>query len=114
MSTTIFFGAATDVKIVRDEIFVLCLSVSTFEEEQEAARMANDTIFGLGASVWTEELAQAHRLSRALKAGTVSVNIVVDVRTPFGGFKQSGNGRDLSPHAFEKYTETKTTWIRLR
>jgi Aldehyde dehydrogenase family len=76
---------------------------------------ANDSIYGLGASLWTRDLSRAHRVSRLLKAGTVSINTVdaVSVMTPFGGFKQSGNGRDLSLHAPEKYTALKTTWIAL-
>lgn len=112
---TIFADASADARILQEEIFGPVLCVNSFDDEDEGVRLANDTIFGLGASVWTSDLSQAHRVSRRLQAGTVSINMVdqVDVRTPFGGYKQSGNGRDLSLHAFDKYTETKTTWISL-
>ncbi|MBP0596197.1 aldehyde dehydrogenase family protein [Paraburkholderia sp. LEh10] len=112
---TIFYGARPNSKIMCDEIFGPVLSVSSFEDESEGVRLVNDTIYGLGASIWTDQLSQAHRVSRLLKVGSVSVNTVdhVDVRTPFGGCKQSGNARDLSLRSIEKYTDVKTTWIAL-
>ena len=83
--------------------------------EEAAVSIANDTIYGLAASVWTSNLSRAHRVSDQLRAGTVSVNTVdaLSPMTPFGGFKQSGNGRDKSLHAFDKVTELKTTWLRI-
>ena len=80
----------------------------------EAIARANDTIYGLAASVWTSNLSRAHRVSEKLRAGTVSVNTVdaLSPMTPFGGFKQSGIGRDLSLHAFDKFSGLKTTWIK--
>ena len=77
--------------------------------------MANDSIYGLAASLWTTNLNRAHRVSKKLRAGTVSVNTMdaLDFSTPFGGFKQSGFGRDLSLHAIDKFTQLKTTWIKL-
>ncbi|WP_454684916.1 aldehyde dehydrogenase [Ancylobacter moscoviensis] len=115
VAPTVFTGVDPLSRIAREEVFGPVLAISTFEDEAEAVRLANDSIYGLGASVWTDDLSQAHRVARALHVGSVSVNTVdaVDVRTPFGGVKQSGSGRDLSLHAFDKYTDLKTTWISL-
>ncbi|MCO6187613.1 aldehyde dehydrogenase [Rhizobium sp. L1K21] len=115
ITPTIFLGAAPDSVIASEEIFGPVLCVIPFESEAEVVSIANASIYGLGASVWTQDLDRAIRMSRALHAGSISVNAVdhVDVRTPFGGVKQSGNGRDLSLHAFDKYSDLKTTWIAL-
>ena len=92
------------------------LSVISFKDEDEAIRIANETEYGLAASVWTSHLGRAHRCARRLRAGSVWINTYHggDMTVPFGGFKQSGNGRDKSLHAFDKYTELKATWISLR
>ena len=92
------------------------LSVIRFKDEAEAVARANDSNYGLQASVWSDNVNRAHRVARQLKVGTVSVNTVdaLDVTVPFGGGKQSGFGRDLSLHAFDKYTQLKTTWFQLR
>lgn len=89
------------------------LAIQTFRDEAEAISLANDTVYGLAASVWTKDLSRAMAVSEALVAGTVSVNTVdaLSAMTPFGGMKQSGFGRDLSLHSFDKYTALKTTWI---
>lgn len=112
---TIFDGVKNDMKIAREEIFGPVLSIIRFKDEAEAVRMANDSSYGLQASVWTSHIDRAHRVARALHAGTVHVNQYDedDITVPFGGVKQSGNGRDKSLHALEKYTELKTTWIRI-
>jgi gamma-glutamyl-gamma-aminobutyraldehyde dehydrogenase len=114
LEPTIFTGVATSSSIATDEIFGPVLSIIPFDTESEAIHMANDSIYGLAASVWTANLNRAHRVSDALHAGTVSVNTVdaLGMNIPFGGFKQSGFGRDLSLHALDKYTGLKTTWIR--
>lgn len=111
------FDTAPDTRIAREEIFGPVLSMITFDSVDEAVRIANDSEYGLGAAVWTANLTTAHELARRLRAGTVWVNCYDeggDMNFPFGGYKQSGNGRDKSLHALEKYTELKSTLVRLR
>ncbi len=112
---TIFADVAPDTVIAQEEIFGPVLAISTFTDEAEALRIANGTRYGLAASLWTSNLERAVRVSRSLVAGTVSINSIdaVDVTVPFGGMKESGYGRDLSPHALDKYTSLKTTWLEL-
>ncbi|CAM5558168.1 aldehyde dehydrogenase family protein [Mycolicibacterium aubagnense] len=111
---TIFDDVSPQDTLAREEIFGPVLSVIAFDDEEEAIRIANDSVYGLAASLWTDSLSRAHRISERLHAGTVSVNTVdaLSPMTPFGGFKQSGFGRDLSLHALDKYTALKTTWIK--
>ncbi len=115
VTPTIFNNVNNSMKIAREEIFGPVLSVIAFENSQEAINIANDTPYGLAASVWSRDISQAHLAAKALRAGTVHVNCYDedDITVPFGGYKQSGNGRDKSLHALEKYTEIKTTWIKL-
>lgn len=115
VAPTIFDDVAHDMTISKEEIFGPVLSIIGFDTEEEAIRIANDSDFGLAAGVWTSNLGKAHRVARKLRAGSVWVNYWDggDMTAPFGGFKQSGNGRDKSLHAFEKYTELKATWINL-
>ena len=112
---TIFDGVSNAMKIAQEEIFGPVLSVITFDSAEEAIKIANDTPYGLAAAVWTADISKAHLTAKALRAGSVWVNQYDggDMTAPFGGFKQSGNGRDKSLHAFDKYTELKSTWIKL-
>lgn len=113
---TIFDDVRHEHTISREEIFGPVLSVIAFDTEEEALRIANDSEYGLAAGLWTRDIARAHRVARKLRAGSVWVNYWDggDMTAPFGGYKQSGNGRDKSLHAFEKYTEVKATWINLK
>ena len=114
---TIFDGVRNDMRIAREEIFGPVLSVIEFDTEDEAVAIANDTSYGLAASIYTDDLNVAHRVARDLRAGTVAVNAYAegDMTTPFGGYKQSGfGGHDKSVHAHDQYTELKTTWIALK
>jgi gamma-glutamyl-gamma-aminobutyraldehyde dehydrogenase len=112
---TIIVDADPASAVCTEEIFGPVLVVSRFKTEEQALRLANDSRYGLGAAVWTRDLSRAHRMSRRLKAGSVFVNNYNDgdMTVPFGGYKQSGNGRDKSLHALEKFTELKTIWIAL-
>ena len=112
---TVFDKVNNGMKIAQEEIFGPVLSTLTFREPEEALRIANDSMYGLASAVWTRDISTAHRMARGLKAGTVWINTYdqVDMSTPFGGYKQSGFGRDRSLHALDKYTQLKTTWINV-
>ena len=104
------------MRIAQEEIFGPVVVVIPFKTEAEAVSLANDTIYGLAAAVWTRVMGVAYRLSRAIRAGTVWINAYdrSSLSTPFGGFKQSGFGRDRSPHAIDKYVDFKTIWTNYR
>ncbi|RUW22593.1 aldehyde dehydrogenase family protein, partial [Mesorhizobium sp. M4B.F.Ca.ET.013.02.1.1] len=114
---TIFDGVSNTMKIAREEIFGPVLSVISFKDEAEAVRIANDTNYGLAASLYTDDLNTAHRVAKSIRAGTVSVNCYSegDFAVPFGGYKESGfGGKDKGLAAHDQYTETKAVWIQLR
>jgi acyl-CoA reductase-like NAD-dependent aldehyde dehydrogenase len=112
---TIFGGVKNDMKIAQEEIFGPVLATLSFDSIEEVAEQANKNIYGLAAAIWTNDIKKAHQLSRRLKAGTVWINTygLMDASLPFGGYKQSGFGRELGMHAIEHYTELKTVWMNL-
>jgi 4-guanidinobutyraldehyde dehydrogenase/NAD-dependent aldehyde dehydrogenase len=112
---TLFDEVDNAMDIAREEVFGPVLSVIGFDTLEQAIEIANDSPYGLAAAVWTRDLSKAHLAAKALRAGSVWINQYSggDMTAPFGGFKQSGNGRDKSLHAFDKYTELKATWIQL-
>jgi len=115
IEATIFDGVKNEMAIARDEIFGPVLSTIEFADAEQGVAIANDTAYGLAASLYTRDVSTAHRVARALKAGNVSVNCYAegDIATPFGGYKTSGfGGRDNGIHAHDQYTETKTIWIQ--
>ncbi|HTQ43272.1 MAG TPA: aldehyde dehydrogenase family protein, partial [Polyangiaceae bacterium] len=109
---TVLAPVPPSARVAREEIFGPVVAVIPFADEQDAVRLANDTIYGLSGSVWTRDGARALRVARAIETGVLSINSNTSVRvsTPFGGFRQSGYGRELGPHALEAYTEVKTIY----
>ena len=116
VAPTIFDNVDSRMTIAREEVFGPVLATISFTSEEEAIRIANDTLYGLAAAVWTSNIDVALRTSKRLRAGSVWVNCFDEgsISVPFGGFKQSGFGRDKSLHAIKKYTDLKTTWIKIR
>ena len=110
---TVFDDVSPQMTIAREEIFGPVLATIPFDTIDEAISIANSTDYGLAAAIWSRDINTAHKAARALRSGMVYVNCydADDITVPFGGYKQSGIGRDKSLHAFEKYTELKTTWI---
>jgi betaine-aldehyde dehydrogenase len=109
---TVMAPVSIEQRVAREEVFGPILAVIPFADEEDAVRLANDTIYGLSGSIWTRDGARALRVARAVETGVLSINSNTSVRvsTPFGGFKQSGYGRELGPHALEAYTEVKTIY----
>ncbi len=112
---TIFDDVQVDHRISREEIFGPVLATLKFKDADDAVKIGNSTVYGLAAAVWTRDVSKAHRVARAIKAGTVWVNTynLYDPALPFGGFKESGFGRDQGRDALEKYTQTKSVWVNL-
>ena len=110
---TVFAGVDNGMRIAQEEIFGPVLSALTFTNAEQAVKIANDSIYGLAGAVWSNNINTAHKVAAAVRVGTMGINNYFggDITVPFGGFKQSGNGRDKSMHAFNDYTELKTTWI---
>jgi aldehyde dehydrogenase (NAD+) len=112
---TVFSDVRDDMKIAREEIFGPVMSVIPFKDMDEVIQRANRTSYGLAAGVWTRDIKKAHAVANAMRAGTVWVNCyhVLDTRAPFGGFKQSGMGRELGEYGLQQYTEVKTVTVKL-
>jgi aldehyde dehydrogenase (NAD+) len=112
---TVFANVKPDSKIAQEEIFGPVLCAIKFKDEEEAIAIANSTIYGLVSAVWTKDITRAHRMASAIKAGSVWINTYngFDSASPFGGYKQSGFGRDLGAHAIDQYTNVKSVWVAL-
>lgn len=113
---TVFDGVTNDMAIAQEEIFGPVLAAMSFDDLDGVIAAANDSPYGLAAAVWTRDIRKAHYVAQRLKAGTVWINCynLYDAASPFGGYKQSGYGRDLGHHALEQYTQTKSVWVDLR
>ena len=112
---TVFTGVRNSMRIAQEEIFGPVVAAIPFKDEHDAVLQGNDTVYGLAAGVWTRDVSKAHKVARALKAGTVWVNCYnqMDATSPFGGYKQSGFGRELGKHSLELYTQIKQVWLKV-
>ena len=112
---TIFSDVDNRMRVAQEEIFGPVSSVITFKDDDELIQKANDTIYGLSAGIWTQNITRAHRFARAVKAGVVWINTynMFNAASPFGGYKQSGYGREMGKHALELYTQVKSVWVDL-
>src|SRR5687768_1452355 len=114
-SPTIFSECNNQMRVAQEEIFGPVTSVITFKDEDDLLKQANDTIYGLSAGIWTRDIVRAHRFARAIRAGTIWINTfnMFNAASPFGGYKQSGYGREMGKHALELYTQVKSVWVDL-
>jgi betaine-aldehyde dehydrogenase len=112
---TIFSDVDNKMRVAQEEIFGPVSSVITFNDDDELIQKANDTIYGLSAGIWTRDITRAHRFAKAVKAGVVWINTynMMNAASPFGGYKQSGYGREMGRHALELYTQVKSVWVDL-
>ncbi len=115
MEPTVMTGVRPQDTLAQEEVFGPVLAVTPFSDEDEAIRIANSTVYGLAAGVWTNDLGRAHRMIQGIRSGVIHVNTYggADLTVPLGGLKQSGNGHDKSLHAMDKYVDLKTAWIQL-
>ena len=115
MQPTIISNVNRNMSVFQNEVFGPLLTVTPFEDDDEAIKLANSTSYGLASGIWTSNLSRAHKLIKKIKAGTVYVNTYggADNTLPLAGVKQSGNGADKSLHAFDKFTDLKSVWIKL-
>ena len=112
---TIFGNMANDMRLAQEEVFGPVLAVLRFREEEEVIALANQTRYGLAAGIWTNDVRRAHRVARRLEAGTVWINTyrALSYASPFGGYKQSGYGREMGPDALREFTQVKSVWVDL-
>ena len=115
LQPTIFTHSDDSLKLVQEEIFGPVAAVTAFDDWDELVQRANSTNYGLAAGAWTRDVSKAHRFAKAARAGTVWINTygLFDAAVPFGGYKQSGFGREMGAEALDLYTQTKTVWIGL-
>ncbi|HEY1403548.1 MAG TPA: betaine-aldehyde dehydrogenase [Pyrinomonadaceae bacterium] len=112
---TVFSEVQNSMRVAQEEIFGPVASAITFKDEKDLIRQANDTIYGLSAGIWTKDITRAHRFAKEIKAGTIWINTfnMMNAASPFGGYKQSGYGREMGRHALELYTHVKSVWVDL-
>ena len=112
---TIFGDVQNTMRVAQEEIFGPVVSVITFEGEDDLLKQANEVVYGLSAGIWTQDITRAHRFAKAVKAGVVWINTynMFNAASPFGGYKQSGYGREMGKHALEMYTQVKSVWVDL-
>ena len=112
---TIFSEVRNEMRVAQEEIFGPVVSVITFKDESDLIRQANEVAYGLSAGIWTRDITRAHRFAREIKAGVIWINTfnMMNAASPFGGYKQSGYGREMGKHALEMYTQVKSVWVDL-